>query len=94
MKGLSKLALRRTPEVEDMLAEIWTFRPELANKNTMTMLLGLQAFLQECRSRAHTVNVSSVELPSHDLQSSAAIATSEAVSPIEQSAAVSDDIEW
>lgn len=94
MKGASKIALRRTPAVEEILAEIWTLRPELACKNTMTLLLGLEAFLHDCRSKAVAVKASSAvetalitsELPADD--------TSLTPTDSEKPAGVSDDIEW
>lgn len=88
------MAIARTPAVEEILAEIWTLRPELRCKNTMTLLLGLEAFLYDCRSKAFALKASSVVETSPVESELSADDTSEMTTDSEKPAGVSDDIEW
>lgn len=94
MKGAPKMALTRTPAVEEILAEIWTLRPELKCKNTMTLLLGLQSFLHDCRSKAIEVKASPTVETSPIESNLSTDDTSEITPDSERPAGVSDDIEW
>ena len=48
-KDIPRLVVRRTPEIESLLQELWHLRPELAEKSKLTILLSLDAFIRESR---------------------------------------------
>lgn len=48
-KPMQTIVARRTPDVESLLQQLWSLRPELADKNKMTILLALAALLRESR---------------------------------------------
>lgn len=99
------LRLKRTEHVEELLQAIWLFRPELDRKNTMTLTLGLKAFLEDCQVKAlnprstsatrHPINGGSIAI--EDVQSGVVPTEAdagEAMVAKVPSAPVSDDIEW
>ena len=46
-KPMQTIVARRTPDVESLLQQLWSLRPELADKNKVTILLALAALLRE-----------------------------------------------
>lgn len=46
-KERQTIVARRTPDVESLLQQLWSLRPELADKNKITILLALAALLRE-----------------------------------------------
>lgn len=86
-KELPKLTARRTPEIEGLLQELWSLRPELEDKNKLTIFLGLDALVRELKSK---VSFS----PTHEPAASEEEPTLETEAEVIKAAAVSDDVDW
>lgn len=92
MSKIRRIGLKRTEVLDELLNNIWVLRPELKRKNTMTILLALQALLREFRAQSQE--------SSHTTVLSVAASSTDAISalkPVEESRerrTVSDDIEW
>ncbi|KPQ32132.1 MAG: hypothetical protein HLUCCA11_22300 [Phormidesmis priestleyi Ana] len=86
-KELPKLTARRTPDIEGLLQELWSLRPELENKNKVTILLSLAALVRECKKVYPAAN---------DCFSSAeeSLLGPAAKAKVIEKAPVSSDIEW
>ena len=93
MGTVRRIGLRRTQAVDDLLNGIWELRPELERKITTTILLGLEAFLRECKTQALTTQSRSVMLDS-DTENRAGVVVPNPVAGASQDSTVSDDIEW
>lgn len=91
MGTVPRIGLRRTQAVDNLLQGIWALRPELERKNTTTILLGLEAFLRECKARAHAGHL----LPAVvDSVPEKEVAESEPTIKTNGDSTISDDIEW
>lgn len=93
MGTVQRIGLRRTQAVDDLLRGIWELRPELERKNTMTILLGLESFLRECKVHAQTGHSSLDSIyTTHDKE--VVSAELESMTSADECSSVSDDIEW
>lgn len=89
------LRLRRTAQVKELLEEIWAFRPELSHKNTMTLIFGLKAFLEECQLKDLKIQATFAANLSATTEDEVVTGTEKVVSDDDNPfATVSDDIEW
>lgn len=93
MGTVPRIGLRRTQAVDDLLNGIWELRPELKRKNTTTILLGLEAFLRECKAHAQAGRSLPVLVDPVSTEE-AGLVESECTSAIARDSAVSDDVEW
>lgn len=46
-KQTQTIVARRTPDVEKLLQQLWSLRPELEDKNKVTIVLALAVLLRE-----------------------------------------------
>lgn len=58
-----RLYVHRTQSLETLLQELWTLRPELKEKNSMTVYLGTAALLREVKQTSALMNASVESLP-------------------------------
>jgi hypothetical protein len=93
METVSRIGIRRTQAVDDLLKGIWALRPELECKNTTTILLGLESFLRECKVHARIGYSSPVTIDAAS-ENESSVAEPGLVAVDERDSAVSDDIEW
>ena len=59
----ARLYVHRTQSLEALLQELWTLRPELKEKKSMTVYLGTAALLREVKQTAAVMNASMDSLP-------------------------------
>ena len=93
MESVPRIGLRRTQAVNDLLNGIWELRPELKRKITTTILLGLEAFLRECKTQALITQSRSVMLDS-GTENQVDMAMSPPIAGASQDNTISDDVEW
>ena len=93
MGTVPRIGLRRTQAVDDLLNGIWELRPELKRKNTTTILLGLEAFLRECKTHTHMASSHSTIMDFESREVST-VPQPNFVDLTKKDNAVSDDIEW
>ena len=93
MGAVPRIGLRRTQAVDDLLNGIWELRPELKRKNTTTILLGLEAFLRECKAHAQADHSPPVLVDAVSVEKASPI-ESECTTATARDSAISDDVEW
>lgn len=84
---MPKLTARRTPEIEGLLQELWSLRPELQDKNKLTILLGLDALVREFRGKAYLSAANNALIQEEKTMR-------EPILEDIKGASVSDDVEW
>ena len=93
MGTVPRIGLRRTQAVDDLLNGIWELRPELKRKNTTTILLGLEAFLRECKVHSQSAHSSFATVDSTPIKE-ASVTQLESTGAVKRDSSVSDDVEW
>ena len=101
-KNIPRLVVRRTPEIEALLQDIWHLQPDIVDKNKLTIYLSLSALARELKGipRLSSVvveaNAATTHVTGNQQTEATDIQKPVAEEPISSQKAdnVSDDVEW
>jgi len=90
---IPRLAARRTPEVERVLQQLWTLRPDLIGQHKLTIFLSLEAFVRESATSTEPSFAIADETGAESKPSEHIPVLETVASSLAQSEE-SDDVEW
>lgn len=101
-KDIPRLVVRRTPEIEGLLQDVWQLQPNIADKYKLTIYLSLGALVRELRgistlpsvmAEESTMTTYAMEIqPTESADIQKLLAEESASSQAADN--VSDDVEW